>query len=107
MEIRWVPYSSIAENIQTDLEIIMLYSNPTEGVTLSDIHRYVADISLIYAKLCSCKNKMLTSEIVGEIYNKNDEFFEIALKNTFKDIQQISLLKAAELLQQFMVPDIG
>ena len=106
MEIRWVPYNGVAESIQTDLEMIMLYSSPTEGVTLGDIHRYVADISLIYAKLYSYKTKKFSSEIVGEIYRKNDEFFAVTLRSAFKDNQHISLHKVEELLQQFMLPEI-
>lgn len=106
MDIRWVPYNGLVENIQSDLEMIMLYSSPTEGVSLVDINRYLADMSLVYAKLYSYKTKKLIGEIIDEIYRKNDQFLGVTLRNAFKNKQYIGLSKIEELLKEFMVPEI-
>lgn len=104
MAIQWVPYKSFLEDISSDLEVLMLYSSPSEGVSLKDIYQYVCCLNLIYCKLCTEKTGENLDELVSESYRQNDEFLGITLRKAFKDKHHISLHEVVKLLENFKIP---
>lgn len=110
MNIRWVSYNSLGRNLQSDMEKIMLYDSPSQGVCLTDIFRYIADIAFIYSniyarRILQSADKADADRVFVEIYRENDEYLAI-LKNAFAEKNYISIKETEELLRKFQVPKI-
>lgn len=110
MEKQWLPYNSLGQDLESDMEKIMIYNSPGQGVSLEDIYRYLADISFIYANLYAkivlkSKNKLDADQVYTEIYNQNDEFLA-GLKKTMMDKKFITVQEAEKIISQFKVPSI-
>ena len=111
MEKQWIPYSSLGRDLESDMEKIMLYTSPSQGVSIVDIYRYLADISFIYANVYAgsvlkSKNKLDVDQTYTEIYNQNDELLA-SLKETMRDKNFITVQEAEKIISQFKVPYIG
>lgn len=103
MKIQWVFYKSLGRNMQSDLEKIMLYTNPSQGIYMEDMYRYISDICFIYACICS-SSKEDVDIIYEEIYRRNENFLS-NLQNVFSDKKYITLKEAEQFLSQFQVPN--
>lgn len=110
MEKQWLPYNSLGQDLESDMEKIMIYNSPGQGVSIEDIYRYLADISFIYANLYAkivlkSKNKLDADQVYTEIYNQNDGFLA-GLKKTMMDKKFITVREAEKIISQFKVPNI-
>lgn len=106
MGFQWVPYRGIAGCIGDDLEILMLYSNPVEGVAAIDIYHYLNAVTLVYSKIVAITRVYSVTEVASEIASKNRVFYEKVLPKAFENSKYIGISKTEELLAKFLVPEI-
>ena len=116
MEIQWVFYQSLGKNLQSDFEKIMIYTDPSQGIYMEDMYRYMSDICMIYANIYAIiyaktvQNSTrkedvdsLYEKVYEETYRKNEDFWG-ELKNVFEGKKYITLKEAEEFLPKFQVP---
>lgn len=106
MEFRWIPYRGIAGCIEDDLEILMLYSSPIQGISSVDIYNYLSAITLVYSKIIAIRRGYWVTKVASEIAFKNRGFYEKTLPKAFENNRYIGLSKTEELLSNFLVPEI-
>lgn len=106
MGFQWNPYRGITGCIEDDLEILMLYSSPTQGVSKVDIHQYLNSVTLVYSKIITITRGYSTTKVANEISFKNREFYEKDLPKAFENGRYIGISKTEELLTKFLVPEI-
>lgn len=106
MGFQWNPYRGIAGCIEDDLEILMLYSSPTQGVSKVDIHQYLNSVTLVYSKIIAITRGYSTTKVANEISFKNREFYEKDLQKAFENGRYIGISKTKELLTKFLIPEI-
>ena len=108
MKIRWVLYQSLGRNLQSDFEKIMIYTDPSQGIYMEDMYRYISDICFIYACIFSrtalnSSKKENVDLIYEEIYRRNENFLS-NLQDVFSGKKYITIKEAEQFLAKFQVP---
>ena len=108
MRIRWVSYQELGSNLQSDLEKLMLYTDPSQGICIDDMYRYIADICLVYAytyskSVCNSNKQEDVNFIFQEIYKRNENFIR-NMMDAFSTKKYMTLIEVQQLLSQFKVP---
>lgn len=106
MGFRWIPYRGILGCIEDDLEILMLHSSLTQGVSKVELYQYLNSVTLVHSKIIAITRGDSTTKVASEIYSKNKDFYEKILPKAFENSKYIGISKTEELLTKFLVPEI-